>query len=164
MPRNSCRSFWQTRIPVFNPCKIPHIPSTSAFLASVGECSERAKKVDALENDLRTARDGAAETTRRIEAANENVQVSDTDLAKQKTDVARLTTKLANGNTCNSEFDRDFKSNWKDLTTAQAALQEAIKSVFAIQGAITNMTRQMDDAVRTTVETVRLHLYLIHKP
>lgn len=56
----------------------------SAFLASVIEVLSHLKKVDALGNDLRTARDGAAETTTRLDAATEKVPVFEADLEKQK--------------------------------------------------------------------------------
>lgn len=55
--------------------KIPHIFSIYEFLISVGEWLARTKKVEALENDFRTARDGAVETTTRLDEATEKVQV-----------------------------------------------------------------------------------------
>lgn len=85
-------------------------------------------------------------------------------LAKQKKDVTRLTTELVNASAHNAELYRDLNTTRKDLTTAQAAVREARKSFYEIRGAVSNMTFQTDDAVRTAVETVRLRVDRIHNP
>lgn len=48
--------------------------------------------MDSLEKDLRTSRDGVAETKTRLEAANEKVYVLEADVAKRKKDAASLRT------------------------------------------------------------------------
>lgn len=71
---------------------------------------------------------------------------------------------LPTANTCKAELDGDLQTTLEDLTTSQAATQEIIKPFYAIQGAVRNMTRQMDDARRIVVETVRLLVDRIRTP
>lgn len=98
------------------------------------------------------------ETTTHLHFGNEKVVVLEADLGKQKKGVARLTTEFATENVRNVELGRNLHTSGKDLKKAQATAQEASKSVYAIQGAMSNMKRQMDDDLWTAVETVRLRV------
>lgn len=49
-----------------------------------------------------------------------------------------------------------------DLKSAEEAVQDANKSAYEIQGAVSNISCQIDDSVLTAVETLRLrvdHIY-----
>lgn len=144
--------------------KIPLIPPISALLISVGERMARSSRVYVLEKDLGTALDGVSETTARLYAANKKFLVLEARLSTQKKDVDLLTTELENANARNVELDRELQTKPKDLTIAQVAAKGAIKYVYAIQGAVSNMTRQMDDVVRTVDEAVRRSVDGIHIP
>lgn len=105
------------------------ISSISAVLSSVCEWLARESKVEALEKDLGYTRNGVAETTTRLKAANEKVLALEAFIAKQKTDVARLRTDLEIENKQNDELDWDLETTWKDLATAQCSAQKASNSV-----------------------------------
>lgn len=110
---------------------MPPIPSTSALVASVGEWLACSSKVNAL--DLGMARDVVVEITTRLDDANEKVIVLEADLAKQKKNVAHLTTELVTANARNAEPDGDLKMKMKDLIIAQDAAKKDRKSAFATQ-------------------------------
>lgn len=105
-----------------------------------------------------------AETKTRQEAANENVQVLEADVTKEKENVARSGTELVNENAGNAELHGDLMTTRKDLKPPQAATQEVSKSVYSIQGSVSNMTHPMDDTVRIEAETVLLRVDRIHNP
>lgn len=67
-------------------------------------------------------------------------------------------TEFSNANACNADLDQDLKKTRDNLKTAQAAAQEARKSVYFIQGAVSDMACQMDDSLQTAVEKVLLRV------
>lgn len=64
----------------------------------------------------------------------------------------------------NADLGHDLNTTLTDLKTTQSVSTEARKSVYAFQGAVRNITSQMDDALRTAIEIVHLRVNLIHKP
>lgn len=111
-----------------------------------------------MDNDLQTAMYRVAETTTRLATATKNLEVLEADIPNQKTVVADFTTNFVNDNAYNFELKWYLKKTCKELTTAQATTQDAIKAVFEIEGAVSNMTRQIDCAVQTAVVEMVRHV------
>lgn len=121
-------------------------------------------KAEDLEKDLKNTRDGTLGIVTRLEPADVNVKVLEVYLAKKKQDVTLLTTELAAATGTNAKLYRDLQFSWKDLTRAKADAQEASKSVFEIQGPVTNGTREMDEAFRNAITDERISFDHIHVP
>lgn len=89
--------------------------------------------------------------TTRANATEENVKVLQGELFKQEKDVSLQITELSAVNARIAALTQDVHIASTNLTTKRTAAWEASTAVFEIQDAVTNRTRDFNDAVRNSV-------------
>lgn len=144
--------------------RIPYIPNVTEFIKNVKywlECSVAEKKHKVTITNL-TKANADAET--RVKAAESNATVLAADLRKQRTEVSRLTTTVATAHARIAELERELRATRTELTTVRNAAEDASAAVFDIQGTVTNITRELDDAIQNAVVAARLRVDNIRNP
>lgn len=71
---------------------------------------------------------------------------------------------MADANARNAELSYDVSNVREELKTAQQTVQDYRQSVYSLQGAVTHMTRKLNNAVDKAVENAREKIKAVCNP
>lgn len=100
-----------------------------------------------MTKDVADAGKATTNATTRATSADATVKVLQAEVLKHK-NLFRLTTDLSTANAHIAELERDVKTARTNPTTAGKSARETSTAVFDIQGAVTDLTRILNDKVR----------------